>query len=413
MPKTLKNKKGGIFIDSLPEMSPKETFYELIKNSRISYLSNGANGLIFKLVVNEGYTSSYKYIYSESFNKPVTELILKLTLMVDFDEKNYEPQDITHLTDYEKNEIGNFKNEINVQTHIFLGSIEYLQPLCPAIVYADILENNKSKDEFINTLILNNPQLKKHKIPYNGIGIELTSEDLKKDNIKLGIIAMECATGYRTLHDIVMDKRIDIFDKVRYVNYSLYIILKLALDFGYTHGDYHIGNIMINPDITYFNGLKGRAMLIDFGYASLIPVHDINIIINFVENKKYINALKHLCSVPRADGEKPGRHEWNKYYGWICHPWDIMKRQKLTSKTNNSIKYSSNGILDTLFKSRKVQTDILVEESLLKHDSNSEYPLLPFHPYNKRRMFRGIHEIHNVNKGGKKRNNRKTRKSTK
>jgi len=391
MKKTMKNKKGGIFNDSLPGKNTEETFYDLIQNSSITYLSKGANGLIFKVVVKPGYTSSYKYIYSDSFNKPVTELILKLTLMMDFDEKNYSPEDLPDLNDYDKNEIENFKNEINVQTDIFLGSIEYLQPLCPSIVYSDILYNKESKEKFINTLIHKNPQLKQSKIPFNGLGIELKSDTLKQDNIKLGIIAMECATGYRTLWNIVNDKRIDDETKILYVNYSLYVILKLALDFGYTHGDYHSGNIMINPDITYFNGLKGRAMLIDFGYASLIKPIDKNIIINFVKEKKYIKALKHLCSVERADGETPGREEWNNFYGWICHDWDILKGQKSTSKTNNSIKHTSDGILHTLFESRKVQTNILVEESLLKHDSNNEYPLLPFDPHNKRRMFHGIH----------------------
>jgi hypothetical protein len=415
MPKTLKNKKGGIFIDSLPRKNPKETFYDFLENSSISYLSNGANGLIFKVAVNPTYTSSYKYTNEEAYNQPVTEIILKLTLMND------------------NNEIGNFKNEINVQTQVFKGSMDYLQPLCPAIVYADILDNRKSKNEFINILIKNNHRWRESKIPYLDNGYSLNSDIIYSNDIKLGIIGMEIATGYTTLWQIVRDNSVNDDDKIRYINYSLYVILKLALDFEYTHGDFHGGNIMIHPDIEYFNGLKGRAMLIDFGYSNKIPEKQMEEIKRLVGSEKYIEALQRLCYIERSDTGFPEIYEWRKFYGWICNDWNsllsdvenetngekkmenykilleyekIKERRKLNEtqnqhyiylveqfKPSGKILHSSNDTLKNLFKKREDKEKKIIDEfELLNKTDPADFPLLPLSEKEKERVYQGIEE---------------------
>jgi hypothetical protein len=395
---TLKNKKGGILNDLLPGKDSEKTFYNFIENSTLSYVSRGGNGIIYKAVVKPGYTSSYKYIYSDSFNEPVKEFVLKLAILLD-----NENRDIDH-----------FKNEVNTQANIFLDSHDYLQPLCPAIVYSDILKTPKSKRKLID-ILLNNPELKKHKILYDKEETALNEPDLiRSDGIYFGIIAMEYARGYKTLWDIIKRHKIDDETIVNYINYSLYAILTLALDHEYAHGDFHSGNIMIHPDIEYFSGLKGRAMLIDFGFTIKIPKKNMDIIREHVKKKQYIEALKQLCYIPRGvDGELPGRKEWNNFYGWVCNDWDILKGKK--SDTNISflsyfsisknIKYTSNEDLHTLFEKRKEQTDKISKDSFSKKVQNSDYPILPLDPRYKKRMF---HKIH----GGKKRHNRKTRKST-
>ena len=45
------------------------------------------------------------------------------------------------------------KNEINIQTEIFLKSIEYLNPLCPAPVYASVKKDKEEAIDFINKMI--------------------------------------------------------------------------------------------------------------------------------------------------------------------------------------------------------------------------------------------------------------------
>jgi len=416
MPKTLKNKKGGIFIDLKDGMSATETFYDFIKNSKISYFSKGGNGLIIKAVVNDGYKSSYKYTNQEAYNKPVTELILKLALM-------------------NNNEISNFIREVNVQTEIFKGSMSYLQPLCPAIIYSDILDNNESKKEFIKILLTKNRSLTQYKLPFYyqeyRYDFNLDSRIINENYINLGIIGMECATGYTPLWDIVHDKLIDNNHKVLYINYSLYVILKLALDFGYTHGDFHSSNIMIHKNIEYFNGLDGRAMLIDFGYSNKIPEEKIKEIKDLVDNNRYIEALQRLCYIERADQELPETYEWRKLYGWICNDWDfllsdvenenngkekmmnyetLLKYEKIKKtyelndlqkrhynyvvnqfKPSGKILHSSDDTLKNLFTKREEkESQIMFESVELNKKEPEKYPELPLTKKEKERVYQGI-----------------------
>ena len=53
---------------------------------------------------------------------------------------------------------------------------------------------------------------------------------------------------------------------------TIYLLIMFALKTRYTHADFHAGNIMVNPDDdTYFDGIKGSVILIDFGAVRTIP----------------------------------------------------------------------------------------------------------------------------------------------
>jgi hypothetical protein len=405
MRKTLrKNQKGGIIINK--NKDPESMFYDFINNSDITYLSTGGNGLVFKVVIRGSYVSDYRYIDPDLFNEPVTELILKFSLMRDFNPADYTPQDIAIMSEYEKDEIGNFRNEVNKQTDIFLRSMEYLQPLCPAIVYSKILSTQPDKKKLIDTILRINASLRARGIPYDSGSFKLQNPHLVNNpSIKIGVIAMECASGYNNLYSIKTSS-ISAPKKIEYINFSLFIILKLALDIGYSHSDFHSGNIMINSGLNYFEGMQGRPMIIDFGYTTKIPKPDMDIIKEFVRNGDYIRALKQLCEVDRADENKPNDPDWENFYGWICSDWDMLSSARSTTPIEQGeIKYTTNDRLHELFQRREAHIDVIVEQFNELHTRDPTlYPLLPLSSAAKNQMYEGILS------GGKKRKNKYLRK---
>jgi len=408
MPRTLRNnQKGGIIIDKNKDQ--EKAFYDFINNCDITHLSTGGNGLVFKAVIRGGFdykSASYRYIDPDLYNQPVTEVILKLTVTSDLNPKKYTPKDIAAMTEYEKDEIGNFTNEVNKQTDIFLRSMEYLQPLCPAIIYSKMLSTKEDKKKITDTLLRINPELGLTEIPYHGMSYKLNNKSLvNNSSIKIGVIAMECATGYDSLYNIISSK-ISTEQKIQYINFGLFIVLKLALDMGYSHADFHSGNIMINPRLNYFEGIQGRPMIIDFGYTTKIPKPDMDIIKEFVKNGDYIRALKQLCKVHRADEDTPDYPPWANFYGWICSDWDMISyRRSTTPIGEGEIKHTSNERLHDLFQRREAHIDFVIEQFNTLHDANPDlYPLLPLSSAAKNQMYEGILS------GGKKRRNKYLRK---
>jgi hypothetical protein len=367
-------------------------FYDFINNSDINYLSTGGNGLVFKAVVRGGYISDYKYIDPDLFNQPVTELILKLSLMTEFDPTGYTPLDIADMSEYEKDELGNFTNEVNKQTDIFLKSMEFLQPLCPAIVYSKMLLTQHDKDKLINTILGINPLLGSNEIPYDGRRLRLAQPNLvSMPIIKIGIIAMECATGYDSLSRFLRPGLSEV-KKIELINFSLFIVLKLALDAGYSHADFHSGNIMINPRLNYFEGIPGRPMIIDFGYTTKISKPDMDIMKEFVRNGDYVRALKQLCEVNRADDTKPNKPEWVNFYGWICSDWDLITRNRSIAPVGpDEIKHTTNDRLRELFERRETHIDAVVEQFKTLHNRDPNlYPLLPLSNAIKNSFYQGM-----------------------
>ena len=96
-------------------------------------------------------------------------------------------------------------------------------------------------------------------------------------------------------------------------------LIKLALETGYHHGDFHASNFLINDE---YNGYyreeetekKGRVLIIDFGYVVRIPVSKQKQIKQLAHAKQYVNILELLYQTPRNGGlsliEYPGLFKW-------------------------------------------------------------------------------------------------------
>ena len=312
-----KSQKGGIMINN---KNSDEAFKYFMNNSTFSYLANGANGILFKAKLNAGAKSNYKtieYTDSKSYGDMVNEIIIKLVFVyddpkgetlsesieIDINNVQSESESITP-TEFYTTELQRFKAEVNIQTDVFFKTIEYLQPVCPAIVYSAVYEqdtddeidaymedkNNKTKLRWLLYTIYKSCDSEQTLNIINGItNLIYTNPTI----LNIGIIAMEFADSYTLLSGLQKKQtpktssmgyyddyilttnstpqqtiryeneahQLDI-DNELYINMTIFILLKLAYDTGYTHGDFHMSNIFINKNYNnYFKGIDGKPLL--------------------------------------------------------------------------------------------------------------------------------------------------------
>ena len=83
---------------------------------------------------------------------------------------------------------------------------------------------------------------------------------------KIGIIAMELASGFQTLKSLESTPEYGL-----YKNYARYELMVLAIEQQIVHCDFHTENLMINSTYErYFDGYVGKCLLIDFGLTTKI-----------------------------------------------------------------------------------------------------------------------------------------------
>jgi thiol-disulfide isomerase/thioredoxin len=359
-----KNKQnGGIFINPKGDPNALEHY---LKNSNISVLLTGAYGITLKAELQYGATTSYKNLNQKNYGRDVDCLLIKLCCLydknsgetkkkLDFNAQN-RPLELYSV------EIDEFKNEINVQTDIFLKTCEYLQPLCPAIVEANSYTNETeinglTVDKLLDILINSVDRLDKASIT------NIKNSYNNNEYSSLGVIAMEFASGYSEFNDLFYDLK-DQRQVVYFKMLAYYALIELAVKTGYTHGDFHTSNIMINiSNNLYFYGIPGQIMLIDFGYATKIEPDLLAEIKEYYANGEYMEIINYLCDIPRKDNVQM----WSAHiYEWICQPYGDADIEKI----NNYIK-------NTLIPSRERYIDAVVNKF---NKSREKYKFLPYLP---------------------------------
>jgi hypothetical protein len=298
-----------------------------------------------------------------------------------------------------------FTKEINVQTDIFLKTISCLNPLCPAPIYASIKKDKANAIEFMSKL----------KIPdERGLTSNATNRLLTviiekiKDGVipYLGILGMEIADGYETFFDLY--SRDSMRDNIRtYENMIRLKNLELALKTGYSQGDFHTGNMLVNPSIEgYYGGIPGNAMIIDFGYANKIPSEKLQEIKQLVSENKFAEALKIFNTLVRSDNRPLGENP--EVYGWLSYNYDNKENKPIELVNPEEIE-AENVKLLALKQAEETATDERI--AFYNSDSHSgerdKYPLLPLSNAVKNSLFEGMLS------GGKKRRKTRSRKNSK
>ena len=398
--------KGGLFINP---NNVENIVINYLENSDIRILSRGAYGITFKTSLRQNIPEYFLNLdVGNNFKQNVRELVVKLCVInVNNDEKTekkyYKEQKYEKLNtinqrtrQFIKDRLNispinrdEFIEEVNIQTDIYLKTVTYLQPLCPGIAYTNIIIDNRIDNTGTS---INEKILKLLRIPIN-------------NTIIYGIIVMELAKDYNTMHSILtkLDEQNPQPKEIRDYRFNIiligfFMLIQLALETGYTHGDFHNGNMMVNENYdTYFYNTPIRMLIIDFGRTIKIPQLQMNMFRERCNNKQYLYALQILCNKPVAN-EYVANRQFNRFYGWVC---DVFNYGMFKITTNNEKEKENekrriigliNNSIETLFIKRERQININIETMKDLHEQITEYPLMPLSNSAKNNLFSGFIE---------------------
>lgn len=235
---------------------------------------------------------NYPYLsnrYAE-FNKPIKKILLKLFLA-----SNIDGQIIFNNTIKEETSDQTLLKEANTQLNIykegFMRDENAFDPICPAILNCTKKISDGDK-RWLKNIVLN-PSIFKNRRKGT---VELDDLSLLEQYFThdISLICMEYLNGYKILAELCQDPRFQFFKTL-----AFFELMKLY-EYGYVHNDFHMGNVMINPDYMYLTDdpakskLFGRAIIIDFGRTDLHGRQ----FRNKTEQIKYIRTTEHQIVNP-------------------------------------------------------------------------------------------------------------------
>lgn len=296
-----KFKKGGMSGIERRRTSrpPSSDFMTFLNNASITYLSSGSNGVTFMATITDTSKSPYVSTDINSYGNPISKVLVKLIFLTDEEEEEDE-ESVLLPTAINVSKENDFIAEVNTQLCVYEKTKEYLDPICPAIVLSSIIRSADNIQKFLDILSSKGEQ------PL----LNLIKEQANKFK-SLGIICMEFADGYDTLAKLRHTGKFLIYRAM-----AMQLLLELAIKTGFTHGDFHFSNIMINPTATNYVGVSGKPLLIDFGYATPLDANIRRDIIEAVSEKKYLLALQIMCRQNSRNGKQINM--WPNKYGWAC-----------------------------------------------------------------------------------------------
>jgi hypothetical protein len=277
--------------------------------------------------------------------------------------------------------------------------------LCPAPIYASIKKDKANAIEFMSKLKIPD----EHGLFSNATNrlITVIIEKITDSSIPyLGVLGMEIADGYETFYDFY--SRGSMRDNIRtYENMIRLKNLELALKTGYSQGDFHTGNMLVNPSVTgYYSGIPGNALIIDFGYANKIPSEKLQEIKHLVSENKFAEALKIFNTLVRSDNLPLSENP--EVYGWLSYNFDNVTSLGVVYDMPHELAEENVKLL-ALKQAEETATDERI--AFYNSDSHSgerdKYPLLPLSNAVKNSLFEGMLS------GGKKRRKTRSRKNSK
>ncbi len=325
--------KGGLYIKD--GYTSNSAFIYFITYSNVTFLSKGSFGMILKCDLNAGVVSPYENLRTIYKNKEVRTLIIKFSPLHYKSEFKVGP--ISSVP------IKSFENEIKTQIDIFNKTIDHLDPICPSIIYSKYLDITKDHDHVVELLNLINSRLINSKIEnkikdlfsnFSNLFANMKKNTMEKNtNYTFGVIGMEMMDDYVTLYKVKNSYK-DIYECIARLR-----LIELAVKTGYTHNDYHQGNILVNPNASGYYGKKlGHVLLIDFGYTKKIP-DDLLATINEHYNKnEFDRILDIFYNDKRLSNTFPngsGTYDFSEYpdlYSWIIPP-----NQQISNSMNQEL----------------------------------------------------------------------------
>ena len=373
--KTRKIRGGMSGIDVKGEQIDAAHFF--IEHSTIEYLSKGSNGFTFVATLNASDVdnSPYTSTDAETYGHPVSKILLKLIFVnkpkAAESEHIFFTGDSDNLLKLALATQPAFNHEVNIQKEVYTKTMDYLEPICPAIVFSNIYKDKTAKSDILTSI-------RNHTVPGGKTRAILDSIVVKKSEFNLGLIVMEFADGYMMQYDLE-DLPMDDPKKINSMWFDCifkYLLLELALKTGYHHADFHTSNLLIKPEDTrnpnpyrYFDirTQLGKPLLIDFGLSVKIKEPKLQEIQEKCAKKDYLGALEVLCTIPRKDGSKINKG-WENYYGWVCNIKKYRTSEYVYDRYNKS--------LDMMFSAREKAKELLQEEFNKTHPDGPHLPLV-------------------------------------
>ena len=360
------------------EMSDNEAFGFFLSHCRsIDLLSTGSSGIVFLATLSSEVESPYMHMELTNYGTPITQVLIKVGC-VHGKKNEYK---LPYIIEEKKKKMysvskNDFMREVNIQAHLVRQTMHYLDPICPSIVYATCLQ----REHYLVDLLLRNradtlldsindcPEIKIGMIIMEYIEHSALLSMTLKNPPPLGEAASATAT-----HTVAANGEAEANGEVEaeslamasadsepsssstthlpspppfskdtqtdyYIAAAAYVVLQMANLTGYTHGDFHAYNLLIQPsNANYFMSLPFRVTLIDFGLVNRIPDTKLLTLQEYIASHKYTDALKLLCKVRRLDGES--LLSYPAHYGYLCGTYNAVNKTNVTDfpPTMNSI----------------------------------------------------------------------------
>ena len=242
--------------------NPKDVFYDFLNSSVINYIGAGSSGL--GVLASNATNDSYKILTTNNENVVCSKLFLKIVpIYTDMDARipsfSLLLPGMYSASIYSNAEL-DFWNEVYLQSKIYKKTNEFLEAVCPPIVYSECLDNTSSI-EMLKKLFSLVDNASEHDMSDDPMFELYNRYYMNNSTLKLGIIGMGFTEGYTSLYSMFRNNYPNI---THFFNLAIYELLRLY-SAGYIHGDFSLANVMINTDYNYTGTNTGRAMLIDFG----------------------------------------------------------------------------------------------------------------------------------------------------
>jgi hypothetical protein len=283
-----------------------------------------------------------------------------------------------------------FKDEVNIQATIFKKTLDYLDPICPAPIYATIKRDPAVSIPMLDSLIAKASSDKTIEC------LKCIKKSISKNNIPaIGIIGMEVAEGYMTLYRYYRAPGVTFDDARRVECMARDEILRLAMQTGYTQNDWHTSNVQFNPNAEeVYQGVKGKIMLLDFGYATKIPSEIIEDILRKISRQQYTSALDIFNTFVRRDGERI--QDFPNAYGWLSNRWSNIHNRSGKLMEPKNINNVMSMLATRHFQAMMERKQKRFEDrlSLPTSEERDSMSLLPLDQADiKTRMFQKISEV--------------------
>jgi serine/threonine protein kinase len=298
------------FIFIKPNRCVEESFYYFIRHSTINLLSDSsAFGFVFRCrFTKKPEKSPYFYLNAKNETQDIKTIVIKCLLVNDRISNlcDKDGDDNDHYWNYTRpsgkvskrhfDMLERFQDEVRKQTVISKEGFAAMNRNCPVALFSKLYGDQSLKGKLIGKMILRRCVTKDDKYVLKKMLDELsfrqnichrsTSCDPTL-NYYFGIFAMEYVeSSYQLFNDIVKPIIIDDIvanhpelykydslalsphsERLRWAyNTARYDLLRMALDTGYSHGDYHTDNMLICEK-------SRRTMIIDFGRSKRITDH--------------------------------------------------------------------------------------------------------------------------------------------